>query len=382
MVGSKNLQMLRGISNVYNRLIALFVSTITTLWQNGEITNFEYLMHINAAAGRSFQDLTQYPVFPWIIADYSSETLNLNDPKTFRDLSKPMGALGLKRAKQCRDRYQTMDEFYSEGLEGSSPPFFYGTHYSCAGYVLHYLMRLQPFSNMALALQGGCFDKADRLFISVESSWISASKENLQDVRELIPEFFFLPEFLSNLNNLDLGITQKDEVVNDVVLPPWAHNDPNEFIRIHREALESKYVSENLHNWIDLIFGYKQRGKAAIDAMNVFIHLTYEGEVDVDLITDNVLKNATISQINNFGQTPSKIFNKTHPKKIVPDVAKKVNDVILIDPSALQWHYHLSPPLCVIGAMHYDLLNKISFAQVYNFFIYNYFIIYVNYFLN
>ena len=43
-----------------------------------------------------------------ILADYTSELLDLNDPKTFRDLSKPMGALGLKRAKQYRDRYRTM----------------------------------------------------------------------------------------------------------------------------------------------------------------------------------------------------------------------------------------------------------------------------------
>lgn len=34
---------------------------------------------------------------------------------------------------------------------------------------------------------------------------------------------------------------------------------PEEFIHINREALKSEYVSSNLHNWIDIIFGYKQR---------------------------------------------------------------------------------------------------------------------------
>ena len=65
--------------------------------------------------------------------------------------------------------------------------------------------------------------------------------------------------------------------MHNVQLPPWA-KDPYEFIDLHRRALESEYVSENLHNWIDLIFGCKQRGKNAEQALNVFSHYSYEGE--------------------------------------------------------------------------------------------------------
>ena len=36
------------------------------------------------------------------------------------------------------------------------------------------------------------------------------------------------------------------------------------------QALESDYVSQHLNQWIDLVFGYKQRGREAIDAINVF----------------------------------------------------------------------------------------------------------------
>lgn len=57
--------------------------------------------------------------------------------------------------------------------------------------------------------------------------------------------------------------------VGEVVLPPWAKGSAREFIQKHREALESDYVSENLHHWIDLIFGYKQRGKVG-DLHSVF----------------------------------------------------------------------------------------------------------------
>jgi len=65
------------------------------------------------------------------------------------------------------------------------------------------------------------------------------------------------------------------QVLNDVKLPPWA-STAEEFVRVNRAALESDYVSDHLHEWIDLIFGYKQRDKAAEAAHNLFFHLTYE----------------------------------------------------------------------------------------------------------
>lgn len=75
--------------------------------------------------------------------------------------------------------------------------------------------------------------------------------------QELIPELFFLPEMLVNSSGYRLGIP--DSPSGDVILPPWA-SSPEEFVRINRMALESEFVSCQLHQWIDLIFGYKQRG--------------------------------------------------------------------------------------------------------------------------
>ena len=77
------------------------------------------------------------------------------------------------------------------------------------------------------------------------------------------------------------GIKQSGVQLDDVILPPWAKGDPREFIRMHRAALECDHVSANLHHWIDLIFGYKQQGQQAVDAVNVFHHLFYEGNVDI-----------------------------------------------------------------------------------------------------
>lgn len=61
-------------------------------------------------------------------------------------------------------------------------------------------------------------------------------------------------------------------------------------------------MSDNLHHWIDLIFGYKQRGPKAVEAQNIFYYLTYEGACDIEAIEDPLEKQATIAQINNFGQ--------------------------------------------------------------------------------
>jgi hypothetical protein len=131
-------------------------------------------MHLNSLAGRSFNDLPQYPVFPWVLADYESEELDLNDPSVYRDLYKPMGALGDERAVQFRDRYESL----ASTIEGEDdpPPFHYGTYYSTSAYVLYYLMRLEAFSRLALALQGGRFYIADRLFHDVGKSWNNASR--------------------------------------------------------------------------------------------------------------------------------------------------------------------------------------------------------------
>jgi hypothetical protein len=65
---------------------------LTEAWVQREITNFEYLMALNTAAGRTYNDLAQYPIFPWVLADYSSSSLDLTSPKSFRDLRFPIGA--------------------------------------------------------------------------------------------------------------------------------------------------------------------------------------------------------------------------------------------------------------------------------------------------
>jgi WD40 repeat protein len=308
----------------------------TKQWVAGEISNFEYLMHLNTAAGRTYNDLTQYPVFPWVIADYTSEKLDFTRPETFRDLTKPVGALNSNRLKRFMERY---DEFEDPLI----PKFMYGSHYSNLGAVLFYLIRMEPFTAYHLQLQNGVFDHADRLFSSIAQSW-HVVNTSLQDVKELIPEFYYLPDFLVNRNRLPLGKTQSGTQLDDVELPPWA-SSPTDFVRQMNLALESDYVSCHLHNWVDLIFGYKQLGKAAVDAKNVFYHLTYEGAVDLTSITDDQARRALRDQIANFGQTPSKLFRRAHAQKTISrHTRKRISSTDWTDTLHSSANPSLSPP--------------------------------------
>lgn len=326
-------------------------------WAKGELSNFHYLMLVNTMAGRTFNDLTQYPVFPWVLADYTSEELDLDNPLSFRDLSKPMGAQHASRQADFIERYKSFAEM------GDQPPFHYGTHYSSAMIVTSYLIRLQPFVQSYLLLQGGNFDHPDRLFFSIEKAWKSASTDNMTDVRELIPEFFYLPEFLTNGNGYNFGLRQgTGGSIDDVALPPWAKGDPKIFIAKHREALESPYVSRHLHQWIDLVFGSKQRGEAAIENVNVFHHLSYHGAKDLDAIEDQHERLATIGIIHNFGQTPHQVFSKPHQAR--EDARNRPSRLDTAADCLTKLPFHVTDTReCVASLIHSSKLDRLLIAS-------------------
>ena len=120
-------------------------------WQTRRMSTFEYLASLNALAGRTRNDLTQYPVFPWVLSDYTSDTVDVTRRDQFRDLSKPIGALEPKRLKQFEERFAML----AEDPESPHPPFHYGSHYSSAGTVLHFLLRLEPSPRSRGSCRGG-----------------------------------------------------------------------------------------------------------------------------------------------------------------------------------------------------------------------------------
>ena len=152
------------------------------------------------------------------MSDYTTSVLNLDDPRVYRDLRKPVGALQPERLAAFQERYECFDDPFV-------PKFMYGSHYSSAGVVLHFLVRQEPFTSLAVALHDGRFDCPDRLFGSIEGAWQSCN-QSMTDVKELIPELFYDPECLVNRNRLPLGTLQTGVEVGDVALPPGRKGTP------------------------------------------------------------------------------------------------------------------------------------------------------------
>lgn len=313
---------------------------MTLRWQQGLISNFDYLLYLNDRGERSFHDCSQYPVFPWVLRNYTSTDLDLNDPQTYRDLSKPIGALNIERLERLKERYDNMC------LPSDHQRFLYGSFYSNPGFVVYFLCRLHP--ELSLCLNGGRFDHPDRLFHSMVDTWKSVLTSD-SDVKELLPEFYMTSEFhdreedddehrqdgdfLLNRNLIDFGIRHDNIRVGDVILPPWAEN-AKDFIYKMRLALESDYVSQHLHQWIDLIFGYKQRGEEARRADNLFHYLTYGEPTQNSKLQNDFNEQLSVqTQILEFGQVPKQLFTKPHPRKFtkkeLEDLEKEKEELAL-----------------------------------------------------
>ena len=329
------------------------ISTKTEEWQNYNISTLEYLMWLNIYSGRSFNDLNQYPVFPWLITNYSTDKILKKD---FRDLSQPIGMLELD--DKSKNRKNTFINFYealknnleeaypdfdyqnflnkgqeylmlykkkklkimkkeknqadSEGsfdLQYTQIPYFYGTHYSNPTYISHYLVRVFPFSFISIEIHGNKFDDPQRMFFSLEKTFESVSTLK-DDIREIIPEFYFMPEMFENLNNLDLAqkkfdIEGKEIIIDDVDLPPWSKNNSINFVLEMRKYLESDEI--NINKWIDIIFGSYQRGENAEKINNIFMSYTYENMTKIAEIK-NYDQRCALLRLYETGVTPRLLF--------------------------------------------------------------------------
>ena len=256
-------------------------------------------MILNTLSGRTFNDLAQYPIYPWVLNDYSSDIINLKDSSIYRDFSYPIYAQDDESKEIFKDKYNS--------FEDKELKYYSGSHYSNSAFVCYYLVRVKPYSISASEIQGGRFDAPDRLFFNIKNFYKVQTK-----YQELIPDFFNLPEIYININNFNFGKTLDAVNVTDVILPPWASFSPRLFSKMNKKALESEYVSQQINYWINLIFGFKQKGIEAEKSYNVlrdvcsYFNPQNYNEEDLELKIDELCE---------MGIDPIQLFNKQHSKK-------------------------------------------------------------------
>ena len=324
-------------------------------------------MWLNLYGNRSFIDINQYPVFPWVITNYTNEEINITSDSDLRKLDIPMGMIEIndnskKRKEEYIENYIIMKNEFLENnpnidyykllekgktyflkyksknmnnenkdlnefnpMDINQTPYLYGSHYSNPTYVSLFLSRIFPYSEILIEIQGEKFDVPDRLFNSLESTFLNASSEKV-DLRELIPEFFYLPEFLNNINNIDF--LQEDKNINNtffnenVKLPAWAKNKCYNVIIMMRKTLEKNDLKIN--KWVDLIFGCCQKGKKSEESFNIFQSYTYLNFINIENIKDSDSKNA-LMKIFEMGMTPRQLFNNESKNKLSIAKYKELN---------------------------------------------------------
>lgn len=357
--GKKDSDELFCISNAFQERMQFSETNFTEYirqWESGKISNLEFIMFCNLVAGRSLRDLTQYPIFPWTLVEYFRKELTTD----LRPFGSPMGMLEMnsdmrKRKELFIKEFKLMErekesEIITKGneeenndkpnpdqilshiysaKEGSisldeiaSIPYVYGTHYSNPVYVSHFLTRIFPFSQIRVELQGDNFDST-RLFCSVPKTFLSATTQKT-DVRELLPEFFILPEMFKNLNCLNLTGDSESNLDIQVKLPPWSKKKTYLFVKEMRKSLEHHINDENngINKWLDLIIGSHSRGQNAKDVHNLFMYHTYPAVISLDKYkTRDDIEKEKLNMLNYYfrvseiGLCPHVLFKEDIPNK-------------------------------------------------------------------
>ena len=99
-------------------------------WTLGHITTYSYLMILNTLSGRTFNDLAQYPIYPWILINLSSDDLDFNNEQIYRDFNYPIFAQSESTRENLEIKYENFDEI-------SGFKYHSGSHYSNAGFVCY-----------------------------------------------------------------------------------------------------------------------------------------------------------------------------------------------------------------------------------------------------
>ncbi|KAK9916467.1 hypothetical protein WJX75_002924 [Coccomyxa subellipsoidea] len=218
-----------------------------------QISNFDYLMQLNHLAGRRQGNPAFHPILPWVI-DMSvppEATMHLN-------LEEEPDAVGWRDLTRTQWRLSKGDEQLDFTYSNSDKP--------------HHI------SDEILSELAYCIYKARRLPVEVLTKVVRAVFEPNEYPASILRLYAWTPdEAIPEFYN-DPGVFRSiHPAMAELAVPDWS-SGPEDFVERHRAALESERVSSMLHHWIDLTFGYKLSGDAAVTAKNVALAVSGAGQ--------------------------------------------------------------------------------------------------------
>ena len=319
-------------------------------WIEDEISTYQFLLYINKFASRSYNDVNQYPIFPWIFREtkLGSHRDKGQLPK-FRDLRYPISVRGKSIGDEEgeEDDLEEARSFFDASLdENRKYPSHFRLHYSTSGYLLSFLVRASPYTEEQIRFQNNQFDSPSRQLNSIDEILLILSTSH--DNRELIPEYFTSVEYFLNMNYIYFGYRLTDKVlINDVGYQEDFFQSIAQYVYYNRLVLNIKFeigdvnkvwFKENelkINSWIDLIFGYKQWSpKPKREDLNLFGKYCYKQYINFDHILEKFRnkeydKETIIAKIEskksriiNFGQCPEVLFNKEIEPAFLPQTEK------------------------------------------------------------
>ena len=340
---------LNKFSNLINKFSKNLEEIYNNWYTNNSISTFYLLILFNIFGNRSFNDITQYPIFPWILPDKNFNllitktnenciNLTFSEKYNIRDLTLPIGLISIDDKSNLRKEFY-MSNYKSKILEIrdiktfkyedessyesgnlfyiNNIPYCFNNHYSNKYHVSYYLTRIFPFTLINLKLQKWKF-KQEKIFYNIEKSFYNSITEK-NEIKELIPEFFFLPEIFLNINNINFGFISNEDnknqiQINNVILPSWSKNRSDIVIYVLREVLEM-INKDIIYEWISLIFGEKQFGNKASNIFNIYSPYCYDYWVKKKI--KQLSNDDNINEIKNYfdnGICPTQLL-KNNPNK-------------------------------------------------------------------
>ena len=272
-------------------------------FKKGKTSNYEYILKLNKYSTRTYNDTSQYPVFPWITQRQSTiqEVLkklwskeNINQKELlpyFRDMNYPRCLQSEEKREEAKNNFKKEEEEQKKLDDEEIFPTHWINHYSTSAFVYYFLMRLNPYLKNFITLQGGELENANRTFNNFKDTEKIIDFQN--DNRELIPDFFCYFDFLLNSNCNFFGKYDEELLIDDFSF--LLRTNPSKYInRIssyivslidNYKIFNNYFVSKIINNWIDIIFGTRQlpsNKKELFESCNVYKKYSYEQKTNLE----------------------------------------------------------------------------------------------------